>query len=84
MYILICEDFNYDLLRREQVSYANEFLNNMYSNFLQPCITEPTRVLDKNRPTLTANILATSLTDHLPNFLIINYIKIILQKEKQL
>ena len=41
MFILICRDFNYGLVRPEQMPYINEFLDNMYSNFLQPCITEP-------------------------------------------
>ena len=41
MFILICGDFNHGLVRPEQMPYVNEFLNNMYSNFLQPCITEP-------------------------------------------
>ena len=60
----------------------------MYSNFLQPCITEPTRVLGKNKPTLIDNIFVNTfdkqlfagnfldkVSDHLTNFLIINDIK---------
>ena len=65
--------------------------------FLQPCITEPTRALGKNRPTLIRNIFVNTydkrliagnflhkVSDYLPNFLIINDIKILLQKEKYL
>ena len=56
----------------------------MYSNFLQPCITEPTRIVSGNRPSLADNIfiniidkdlysgnLLDKLIDHLPNFVII-------------
>ena len=62
-----------------------EFLNLVYSNFLQPCITEPTRIVSSNRPSLVDNIfiniidknlysgnLLDKLKDHLPNFVIYN------------
>ena len=60
----------------------------MASNFLQPCITEPTRIIQGNRPSIVDNIftnifdkelysgnLLDKITDHLPNFLIIKKIK---------
>ena len=75
--------------------YVNEFLNTIYSNFLQPCITEPTRAPGKNRRTLINNIFVDiydkqlfagnfleKLSDHLPNFLIINGIENSLKKIK--
>ena len=56
----------------------------MYSDFLQPCIIEPTRIVPGNRPSLVINIfmniidknlysgnLLGKLTDHLPNLVII-------------
>ena len=56
--------------------------------FLQPCITEPTRIIQGNRPSLVDNIFTNifnkelysgnildKITDHLPNFLIIKNIK---------
>ena len=56
----------------------------MYSNFLQPCITEPTRLIKKQKPSLIDNIfvnfvnkkiisgnLIDKISDHLPNFVII-------------
>ena len=88
---MICGDFNYDLLRHEQIPNVNEFLNTMYSNFLQPCIIQPTRALGKSRPTLIDNIFvntydkqlfAGNLLDHLLNLLIINDIKNYLTKRK--
>ena len=90
-HVLICGDFNYDLLRHEQIPNVNKFLNTMYSNFLQPCITQPTRALGKSRPTLIDNIFvntydkqlfAGNLLDHLLNLLIINDIKNYLTKRK--
>ena len=67
----------------------------MYSNFLQPCITEPTRILLGNRPSLVDNIfiniidknlhsgnLLDKLTDHLPNFVIIENMNKKTRKQK--
>ena len=42
---LAAGDFNYDFLKYEQDPIIYEFLNLMYSNFFQPCILEPTRVV---------------------------------------
>ena len=60
----------------------------MYSNFFQPCITEPTRIVSKNKLSLIDNIfihnyskqlyagnLVDKILDHLPNFLIIQKLK---------
>ena len=49
-------DFNYDILKYEKNSIISEFLNLMYSNFLRPCIVEPTRIVANNRPSLIGNI----------------------------
>ena len=35
-HIIICGDFNYDLLKHEYNDHINKFLNTMTSNFLQP------------------------------------------------
>ena len=87
-HIIICGDFNYDLLKHEYNDHINELLNTMTSNFLQPCLTEPTRIIQGNRPSIVDNIftnifdkelyrgnLLDKITDHLPNFLIIKNIK---------
>ena len=60
----------------------------MTSTFLQPCITEPNRIIQGNRPSLVDNIFTNifnkelysgnildKITDHLPNFLIIKNVK---------
>ena len=42
----------------------------MYSNFLQPCITEPTRIVGNNRPAFADNIFINTYNK---NKLKINY-----------
>ena len=82
--IIITGDFNYDLLTIENNVYAYDFINTMFSNYFQPCIIEPTRVIGNNRPSLIDNIfintiekeiysgnLISKLSDHMPNFIII-------------
>ena len=62
----------------------NEFVNLMYSNFLQPCILEPARVVLNSRPSLIDNIYTNTydktihsgnfldkVTEHMPNFCVI-------------
>ena len=60
----------------------------MYYHFFQSCITEPTRIVGRNKPSLIDNILINTCTkslnagnisdkisDHLSNFLIIQNLK---------
>ena len=60
----------------------------MYSHFFEPCITEPTRIVGRNKPSLIDNIFINACTkslnagnitdkisDHLSNFLIIQNLK---------
>ena len=81
---LVAGDLNYDILKYEHNPIINEFLNLMYSNFFQPCILEPTRVVLNSRPSLIDNIYVNTydktihsgnsldkVTDHMPNFCII-------------
>ena len=55
----------------------------MYENLCQPCIIQPTRIVDKQKPSLIDNIFINSIespvsgnldkiSDHFPNFIIIN------------
>ena len=93
-HIIICGDFNYDLLKYEHNIYINEFLNTMSSNFLQQCLTKPTRIVKYNRPSLVDNTFVNiydkeihsgniidKITDHLPNFVIIENMINKLQKQ---
>ena len=83
-HIVICSDFNYDLLKHEFNANINEFINIMSSSSLQPCITKPTQIVSYNRPSLVDNIfvntydktifsgnLLDQITDHLANFIMI-------------
>ena len=89
-------DFNYDLLKYNQDKYTTEFLDLMLDNFLQPCILEPTRVIQGNRPSLIDNIFTNAITktvisgnlldklsDHMPNFAIFNELKIKKNKDRR-
>ena len=55
-YIVVCGDFNYNLLHHEHNEYVNELVDIMYSNFLHLCKTEPTRLIKKQKLSLTDNI----------------------------
>jgi hypothetical protein len=77
-------DFNLDLLKYETHNGTDEFINTLGTSFFQPHILQPTRITD-HTATLIDNIFFNSMdyftlsgnlvydvTDHLPNFLIIN------------
>lgn len=83
-YCMIMGDFNLDLLKFESHSGTDDFMNTLGTSFFQPYILQPTRITD-HTATLIDNIFFNSLehfaisgniiydlTDHLPNFLIIN------------
>ena len=85
--ILLAGDFNYDLLKHETNPNISDFLHMMLDNGFQPCITEPTRIVSGNKPSLVDNIFSNSIetcssgnlfdkiSDHLPSFVIIQTIK---------
>ena len=83
-YCLIMGDFNLNLINYESYTGTNDFINTIGSYFFHPHILQPTRLTDHSA-TLIDNIFFNSvvhhtisgniiydLTDHLPNFLIIN------------
>ena len=67
---LVAGDFNYDILKYEHNPIINVFLNLMHSNFFQPCILEPTRVILNSWPSLIDNIYINTYdkTIHNGNF----------------
>ena len=87
--ILISGDLNLNLLNSGKVEEIDLFLEKMYSNFLQPYIIYPTRIIQNAKPSLIDNIFANcidkeilsgnliqNITDHLPNFILLpNYQK---------
>ena len=85
--VLITGDFNYDLLLHESDPTIGEFLQMMIDNSYQPCITEPTRMVNNHKPSLVDNIYLNSIetcvsgnlfdkiSDHLPSFVILQNVK---------
>ena len=82
---ILTGDFNYDLFKTDVNPFCKNFINKLYSNMFQPCILEPTRIVDKNRPALIDNIfinftnnditngnLISKIADHMPNFILIS------------
>ena len=83
---IICGDFNLNLLNFEYDKQTNSFLSTMLQNNFHPCITEPTRITNTNKPTLVDNIFFNTFDDpicgnilehisydHLPNFVILDH-----------
>ena len=83
-YCIIMGDFNLDLLKYDSHPPTEEILNNLGSHFYNPHIIRPTRITHHSA-TLIDNIFFNSivhhtiigslidgLSDHLPNFLVIN------------
>ena len=80
---ILSGDFNYDLLTYTNNEKVNEFITNTYENIFHPCITQPTRIVEHQRPTIIDNIFINSkeepisgnliewISDHFPNFILI-------------
>ena len=91
---LISGDFNINLLNFDKHHLTEDFINTLGSLFLEPHILKPTRITSHSS-TLIDNIFFNSikyqtvsgnllhdLTDHLPNFLIIEKFAFSIHKEK--
>ena len=92
--VIICGDFNYNLLAFDKNKETNDFLNLMISNWFTPQILGPTRITGHQKESLIDNIfinfsdlhcssgnLFEKISDHLPNFMIIENLSA-LKKEK--
>lgn len=92
---LISGDFNINLLNYDKHPLTEDFINTLGSFFLEPHILKPTRITSHSS-TLIDNIFFNSieyqtisgnllhdLTDHLPNFLIIERFAFSRHKEKK-
>ena len=85
--VFLASDFNFDLLKHETDTNTGNFLQMMLNNGYQPCITEPTRIMNGNKPSLVDNIFTNTvekcvsgnifdkISDHLPNFVMIENVK---------
>ena len=85
---IICGDFNFNLLNFDLDDKVNTFLCTMLEYGFQPCITEPTRITNSNKPSLVDNIFTNTFDnpvsgnilelisyDHLPNFVILDNVR---------
>ena len=86
--VILAGDFNINLLNYESKTQTTNFLNDITSNLFVPHITVPTRITSHSQ-TLIDNIfsnfteftsfisgnLTTSISDHLPQFLLLPNIK---------
>ena len=79
--IIVCGDFNFDLLKLDTCNISLDFFNAISSCFLIPMITKPTRVTEstatlldnifvKEPSSYLSGILESSITDHNPVFYI--------------
>ena len=84
---ILCGDFNLNLLNFDTDQQTNNFLSNMFQHQFQPCIIEPTRITNSNKPSLVDNIFINTFDDpfcgnilehisydHLPNFIILDHV----------
>jgi hypothetical protein len=84
---IILGDFNINLLNSDFHRPTEDFINIMFTYFMNPQIIQPTRITDHTATlidniflnsieydTMSGNLLTDITTDHLPNFLIINRI----------
>ena len=88
--VIIAGDFNIDLLKVHEKPLFSEYLDTITANAFFPQITLPTRFSDRRGtliefflykwsqriPTITAGILISNISDHLPYFISINDINI--------
>ena len=86
--VFIMGDFNINLLNYDTHTATNDFANSLFSNNFLPCINQPTRIsahsstlIDNiftnliNATIVSGNIL-TQISDHLPQFLILQNVNI--------
>ena len=80
------DDFNVNLFNYESHGETNEFINTVVSHYLLPHILHPTRVTDHSATVIdnifsnntqhetTSGNLTTQISDHFPQFLILNQV----------
>lgn len=86
--IIVCGDYNIDLLKYNEKAIINDFFENILSNGLIPKITFPTRFtanngtlidnalvkISNNFSNTTSGICTFNLSDHLPYFVCLDYL----------
>ena len=61
--IYVCGDFNIDLLKLNEIEKYLEFYTNITAHGLLPFITQPSRVVESQTPSLIDNIFSTNFAD---------------------
>ena len=61
--IYICGDFNIDLLKLNEIDNHMDFYTLMTAHGLLPFITQPSRVVESQTPSLIDNIFSTNISD---------------------
>ncbi len=82
---ILIGDFNYNLFKYSKDQHVTTFADIMSTFNMQPTINKPTRIVNKQKPSLIDNIFVNSLdkditsgnlvskiSDHMPNFIIMN------------
>ena len=82
--LTVVGDFNHNLLNHETDTQVDDFIQIMLSNFCQPHIIQPTRIVDNAKPSLVDNTFFNSIeyetksgnitfkiSDHMPNFIVL-------------
>ena len=95
--LIIAGDFNYNLLKHETKKDVNDFINFMSSNLMQAHILGPSRVRADCKPSLVDNIFLNDLdiectsgnlygkiSDHMPNFIIMENIEYLQDKKEEI
>lgn len=87
--VIVAGDFNIDLIKFKNNNCTNDYLDNIVANGYIPKITNPTRLtnrtgtlidnflikLSDNFSQTTSGILIQTLSDHLPYFITLDYLK---------
>ena len=71
--VYICGDFNIDLLKLNEIDTHMDFYTLLSSHGLLPFITQPSRVVESQTPSLIDNIFSTNISDAV--LLLISYLK---------
>ena len=94
--VVLLGDFNYNLFKYSHDKTVNHFTNTMLSNYLQPIINKPTRVVKNQKPSLIDNIFinavdkditcgnfTSKISDHMPNFMFLKNVTFDHKKTKK-
>ncbi len=94
--VFLTGDFNINLLNIDSDEYAESFLNLLLSNFFQPHILKPSKILNNCKPSLIDNIflnsidhetfsgnLISKISDHMPNFIFCKNLRLKSKKDNR-